>query len=238
MSIRILAAAENTRRAAFVPPGHPGIATRLADIGPGTYDGAAHTVDCVLSVGSPVKLFYGTEVLKISPEAVILTRIKSGGIPLLDSHNQQSISSALGAVRSTWFNRGALMGKLSFHATSAGRLAEGMVARGEISGISAGYRVEKWEISDSEGRKIDPDIDRVRWDDDLTFTATSWELLEASLVTVPADSSASVRSAHGYRDRTLPAEFNPHNRAVLARMRARQNMTLRWCARLRDAGDE
>src|SRR5437899_8299906 len=36
--------------------------------------------------------------------------------------------------------------------------------------------------------------DRVRWDDNLSFEATRWELLEASLVLVPADGSASVRS--------------------------------------------
>jgi hypothetical protein len=31
-----------------------------------------------------------------------------------------------------------------------------MVARDEINGVSAGYRVEEWEISDSDGRLLDP----------------------------------------------------------------------------------
>ena len=64
-----------------------------------------------------------------------------------------------------------------------------MVSRGEISGISAqGYRVDEWEVKDADGNVIDPN--RLRWDDnsdDLTFTATRWELLEVSLVTIPAD---------------------------------------------------
>jgi hypothetical protein len=34
----------------------------------------------------------------------------------------------------------------------------------------------------------------VRWDDDLTFTATRWQLFEASLVGVPADAASSIRS--------------------------------------------
>jgi hypothetical protein len=78
-----------------------------------------------------------------------------------------------------------------------------MVARGEIAGISAGYQVDEWEIADADGRIIEPD--RVRWDDDgLTFTATRWRLLEASLVSVPADGSASIRSLGSGSDRPMP----------------------------------
>jgi hypothetical protein len=44
------------------------------------------------------------------------------------------------------------------------------------------------------------EVSQLRWDDsNLTFIATKWELLEASLVTVPADTSASVRSLGGDR---------------------------------------
>jgi hypothetical protein len=59
-----------------------------------------------------------------------------------------------------------------------------MVARGEITGVGAGYRVEQWLITDEDGGIVDEKS--VRWDDDLTFTATRWQLLEASLVGVPA----------------------------------------------------
>lgn len=95
------------------------------------------------------------------------------------------------------------MGKLKFNETAEGRKAEGMVARGEIAGISAGYRVEEWEITDSENNVVDPE--RMRWDDDgLTFTATRWQLLEASLVAVPADGSAGIRLLGSGSDRAVP----------------------------------
>ncbi|MGD0332449.1 MAG: HK97 family phage prohead protease [Xanthobacteraceae bacterium] len=198
-------------------------ATRFADALPQSYDKTQRTVDAVLSMGSPVKRFYGTEVLRIDPAAVILDRIASGGIPLLDSHNQWGINAALGRVKTAWFARGALMGRLVFNETEAGRNAEGMVARGELAGISAGYRVEEWEVTDGDGEIVDKD--RLRWDDeDLTFTAVRWELLEASLVTIPADASAVVRSLSGVS--------NAGASATLARMRTRQRDCEKYCEAL------
>lgn len=178
--------------------------TRFADVAPGSYDKKAHTVDCVISMGSAVKRFYGTEVLRIAPDAVDLTRMEQGGIPLLDHHKQDGLDSVLGRVTETWFKRGALMGRLKFNLTDNGQKAEGMVARGEIAGISAGYRVEEWQISDVDGNVVDPEKDRVRWDEDLTFTATRWQLFEASIVGVPADGTAMIRNLGSGRDRPVP----------------------------------
>jgi hypothetical protein len=107
-----------------------------------------------------------------------------------------------------------------------GRNAEGIVARGEIAGISAGYRVEEWEINDNEGQVVDPDS--MRWDDDLTFTATRWELAEASLVCVQADAGAGIRAHHGGFDRALViadlSERVQDLMSVRARMATRQRM--------------
>ena len=78
------------------------------------------------------------------------------GIPLLDHHQQSGLDSMLGRVTETWFRRGALMGRLKFNQTEQGQKAEGMVARNEVAGISAGYRVEEWEITDPDGKVVDP----------------------------------------------------------------------------------
>ena len=153
---------------------------RFVNTEPSSYDATAHTVDCCISMGSPVSRFYGTEVLRISPEAVGLDRMKGGSIiPLLDSHQGVGINNALGRFTKTWFQRGGLMGTILFNQTPAGKLAEGMVERNEIAGISAGYSVREWEITDSKGNMLDPEVANIRWDDDLTFTATRWDLHEA-----------------------------------------------------------
>jgi phage head maturation protease len=186
---------------------------------PSSYDETARTVDAILSAGSPVTRFYGREVLAISEAAVDLGRVH-GGIPVLDSHDQSSITKSLGKISSCWFSdqggERALAGRISFNATPEGRKAEAMIARREIGGISIGYRVDSWEIADADGRVIDPG--NVRWDDtDLTFTATRWELLECSLVAVPADAMASVRSLNGH-------DFDVD---ALVRMQVRTRMRMR-----------
>jgi hypothetical protein len=159
---------------------------RFADAAaiPLTYDEGTRTVDAVLSKGSPVARIYGREVLSITAGSINLDRVHSGGVPLLDSHSQASINSSLGKVTDVWIERGALMGRLQFHQTRAGKAAEGQVRRGEIAAISIGYRVTSWRAEDDSGNSVDPED--ARWDDDLTFTATRWEL-----PTAPRASAAS-----------------------------------------------
>lgn len=191
---------------------------RLASVttSPSSYDADARTVECIISMGSPVSRYYGTETLRISQDAVILDRMKQSGIPLLDSHNQHGIDNALGRFSRVWVGtekgKPALLGRITFNDTERGRLAEGMVARGEIKGISAGYQVREWEIRDKNGTVLDPEIMRINFDDDLTFEATRWELLEGSLVSVPADGVALIRS---FGNESAGA-------AALARMQERQ----------------
>jgi phage head maturation protease len=181
---------------------------------PLTFDKATRSVDAVLSVGSPVQRIFGTEVLRVTPAAVDTTRITSSLCPLLDSHNNTTISNVLGRVSQTWFVGGALHGRLIFAETPQGKLAMGMVQRGEITGVSLGYRVDEWEVRDQDDDVIDPDKQRISWDDNLTFTATKWQILECSLVSTPADTQALIRSITS----------NPEINLIRERMQIRQAM--------------
>jgi phage head maturation protease len=181
-----------TTRTSGLPP--TGIAHRFAGGSPSTYDAKSHSCDAIISAGAPVARFYGTEILRIDSASVDLSRVVAGGVPLLDSHSQASIDSVLGRIDECWIKGGQLHGKIVFAQTPAGKRAEGMVSRGELKGISTGYSVSKWEISDEDGDIIDPEKGQIRWDDNLTFTATRWQILEASLVGVPADAASAVRS--------------------------------------------
>jgi hypothetical protein len=200
---------------------------------PLSYDAKTRCVDAILSVGSPVKRVYGVEKLRIAPECVDLNRVRNGSAPLLDSHQGTSIKNVLGRIQRAWFDKGALMGRLLFADTADGRIAEGMVARGEIAATSLGYRVESWEITDADNNILDPDKNHISWDDDLTFTATRFEVLETSLVSIPADAQALIRqlaTGHGLDDIRARMESRQRmagiddNADIRARMLTRQRM--------------
>lgn len=158
---------------------------RSLTVTPDSYDAAARTVEVVLSAGTGVRRYYFTEELEISAEAIDLARVAGGICPLLDTHNQYSLSGAIGRVLSTRIENGQLIGVIAFADTDAGRAIEARVASGELRAISIGYRVTAWQRT-----AIDEN-------DHETWRATRWELLEASLVSVPADPNAVVRSAPG-----------------------------------------
>jgi hypothetical protein len=205
---------------------------RFADTKPSSFDAASRTVNAIISMGSPVARFYGTERLLISPEAVGLDRMKGGSmIPLLDSHQAGGISNALGRVERAWFKSGALMGSLKFNETPNGEMAMGMVARGEIAGISAGYCVRDWLITDDKNNVIDPEVSQMRWDDNLTFTATKWDLHECSLVCVPADPLSGIRSVGSAIDRAILMIGGGDVETTRIRMLTRQRMHERAQAR-------
>ncbi len=164
------------------PP--PARGTRAASFTPSTYNATARTVEAVFSAGTAVNRWYGTEALTISEEAIDLTRVAAGLCPLLNSHNQRDLDAVLGRVLDARIESGQLVGTFLFADTDAGRAAEGRVARGEVLGISVGYIVRTWTLTEST-------------DERDTWTATRWELLEVSLVAVPADPNAGVRSAPG-----------------------------------------
>jgi prohead serine protease len=229
-------------------PSQGAVESRFADLKPSSYDAKARTVTAVLSIGAAVKRFYGTEVLEITPKAVNLDRVASCGVPLIDSHNIfGALNGVLGRLERAWFEAGELLGSISFDDSEVGRQAEGLAARGMVRGISIGYRVDEWEIKDADGNIVDPERERLIWDELYTFTAKRWELLEVSMVSVPADPSAFIRSGNAdkfgddalarranrviYRNGSLSViyELPPANGApaVLSRMRARQAMLAR-----------
>jgi hypothetical protein len=193
---------------------------RFSSSAPLSYNADDHSAECIISAGAAVKRFYGTEVLEISRAAIDLSRVP---VPLLDSHSQASVvESVLGRIESAWVSGGNLFGKIVFAQTARGRIAEGMVSRKELTGISAGYSVSKWAVRDADGDLVDEDAG-VLWDADLTFTATRWMLFEASLVGVPADAMSAIRSHGGRSDREQVHDAKTRAE-VRERMQIRQAM--------------
>ncbi|MGY6568513.1 MAG: prohead protease/major capsid protein fusion protein [Salinarimonas sp.] len=136
-------------------------------------------------------------------------------IPLLDSHNRNSLDDQIGVVTDIRLEGGALVGKarLSRHSDRAKRVAA-EIAEGARWGVSVGYSVQKWAETKPGGKR--------------TLTATKLTILEASLVSVPADPAATTRTQSVPENNpttTTPAEpatqtraaVNAHIRSVAAK---------------------
>ncbi|MDY7096760.1 MAG: HK97 family phage prohead protease [Pseudomonadota bacterium] len=146
----------------------------VSAIAPDTLDLDAGTVEVVLTTGAPVQRAGFIERLAIERQNVELAE----RIPLLDSHRQTSITDIKGNVSNVRFETGAIVATLNVSDPAA--LAA--IARRDVTGVSVGYRVKQWaESRDPETGK------RIR-------TATKFEIVEVSLVAVPADANATIRS--------------------------------------------
>jgi hypothetical protein len=148
------------------------ITRRSATLAPETFDARTGTVDAVLSTGAPVRRTGFTERLGITRDNVTV----APRLPILDTHRQGSISDILGRVEAVRFEPGAVVATLRITSPQA----RDAIERGDLHGVSIGYRVDTWaESRDANGP--------VR-------TATKWTLAEVSLVPIPADPGSTFRS--------------------------------------------
>ncbi len=118
----------------------------------------------------------------MSPSAVRLDRLNSGA-NLLDSHQSRELASVLGVIERAWIEgkKGRALVRFSERAEVEPIFND--VANGIIRNVSVGYQVHKWSdpIRGADGEPP-------------TYRALDWEPMELSLVAVPFDAGAQVRS--------------------------------------------
>lgn len=141
---------------------------------------AERTVPASLSSETPVLRWYGREILVHSREAVNLERA-SDGLPMLFQHHADQ---PIGIVENVRLDNGQLRGQLRFSNNPKAQEIFDDVRGGFLRNLSIGYSVDRFEET--------ADSDDVR--------VTGWTLLEASVVTVPADASVGI-------NRSLPGEL-------------------------------
>lgn len=132
----------------------------------------ARTVPAALSSEAPVKRPWGKEILVHSAEAVDLTRA-ADSLPLLWNHD---VGAPIGRIENIRLKDGRLRGTLRFSRNAKADEVFQDVREGFLKDISIGYQINKWE------EETDSDTIRV----------TGWEVLEASVVTVPADRTVGI----------------------------------------------
>ncbi|MEY3760744.1 MAG: hypothetical protein RIR39_2235, partial [Pseudomonadota bacterium] len=164
----------------------PKLHTRAAFI-PTTLDEASRTVELTWSTGAQVrKTDYWEEQdwieqLSMDTAHVNLDRLNNGA-PLLANHSNYSLTDVIGVVEKAWIQdgEGRALVKFSERAEIAPIIAD--VKAGILRNISVGYNIKRLERQ--------PDLQ----DGIPVYLAIDWEPMEISLVTIPADPGAQVRS--------------------------------------------
>ena len=144
-------------------------------------DPEARTVPAALSSETPVSRWFGNEILVHDAGAANLTRA-ADGLPMLWNHDG---GQPIGLVENVRLDAGKLRGDLRFSSNPKANEIFQDVRDGFLKNVSIGYSVDRWEeTADSEDIRV-----------------TGWTLLEASVVTVPADATVGI-------NRSFPGE-NP-----------------------------
>ena len=144
------------------------------------------TVDAALSSETPVPRWGYKEILRHTKDAIDLSRA-SNGLPLLFAHNSDQ---PIGIVENIRLNKDKrLRGTLRFSNNPKASEVWGDVRDGFLKNLSIGY-----QVSDYTENEIGDEV-----------TVTGWSLLEASVVSVPADASVGVnRSINPQEDGIMP----------------------------------
>ena len=131
--------------------------------------------------------WWGTEILDHSDGCADLTRINEIGCVLFN-HKRDAV---IGKVLRAWIENGRGLAEIEFDTDEESEKIYQKVKSGTLKGVSVGYCVSVWEevtankIS-SDGRFNGP-----------AEIAKKWEVLEISIVSVPADSTVGVGRAEG-----------------------------------------
>ena len=154
------------------------IIIRRASRSPSSWNSETRTFDIVLSTGAPVMRF---DMKGAYEEFISLDQQWPASVPLIDSHNRDSIGAVLGNVSNIRTVGGEVVGTatLSKHGELAQRIAAELSDGGKFS-ASIGYRVSQWTEEKRDGKRAK--------------IATKYDLLEVSLVVIPADQAAGTRS--------------------------------------------
>ncbi len=162
----------------------------------GDYDEGAYTFKAIVATNTPVQRRdqKGPFLEVLDPAGLIFD--PTHDLPLLENH-MQSARSICGAVRELKIDGPSV--KATIHLSNADDLEpiRQRLKDGSLKSVSAGYRVHRWDES------RDPAIGQ------RTKTATKWEILEVSLVAIPADPNATIQ-----RSLTMPFDLNTRNQLI------------------------
>lgn len=148
----------------------PSFQQRRAPVVAKSFDAETGTFEAVVATETPVRRWFGNEILRCARGAIDTVRLTSA--PLLDSHRTGSIGDIVGQVSGFRIEGNTLLCTFRLADSELGRRASQLLAEGMLKSVSVGYQV------------LDYDRER-RQDGETDVTVTRWQPYEVSLVSVP-----------------------------------------------------
>jgi hypothetical protein len=161
-----------------------GLLQTRAMFAPDTFNVEERTVEVVWTTGAQVRRASWSrgdyiEELSLAPSAVRLERLNKGA-PLLDSHDSLGLRNVMGVVERAWLNGAEGRALVRFSRRDDVEPIFQDVRDGILRNISVGYKTHRVERDEAGATPVERAVD--------------WEPYELSLVSIPADAGAQVRS--------------------------------------------
>jgi len=148
---------------------------RCIELARDTVNQEARTVQLSVSSEEPCSRWFGFEILDHGRSSVSMDRMKNRA-PLLLGHDTDR---QIGVVEKAWIEDRRLRAEVRFSRSPEADVIFKDIVDGIRGKISVGYRVNAAVLEKTEGNND-------------TYRVTSWEPLEVSVVSVPADDSVGV----------------------------------------------
>ena len=144
----------------------------------------SRTIELSFSSETPVRRWFGDEILLHDSGAVDLSRLQEIGVVLFNHDSDKPI----GAVLSVELDEAERRCKatITLDTDEQSELIYQKIRSGTLKGVSVGYRI--WEYMELEANEVSSDG---RFTGSATI-ATRWEPYEISIVSVPADADVGV----------------------------------------------
>src|SRR5437868_1894865 len=159
--------------------------TMRASVAPSTFDAEKRTVELVWTTGAKGlrRSFWEDyyEELSLDASAVRMQRLNDGA-PLLAAHEAYSLDGVIGVVERAWLSNGEGRAVVRFSERAEVQPVIKDIQSGILRSVSVGYQVYRYEVI----KNVDIDLD--------TYRAVDWEPMELSIVPIPFDAGAKVRS--------------------------------------------
>ncbi len=171
-----------------------------------SYSEKDNTIEVVFATETPVRRFdwgqgeYFNEVLRISKDAVDLTRMEKGA-PVLDSHSQWTLRDVIGVVQEVWIDESKKEARAQVRLSEeeSDATVVNKIKKGLIRNVSVGYSISEYQLTEANESSI------------RTLTATKWQPAELSFVAVPADPNSGARTLSGAEGSGVEGKFQNVN---------------------------